>query len=950
VQELLDRLRPRLPLRDSGRGATRSDLESLIACTDTDALSTLVHRLALAQRGCRGARLALERVAPDPDVAGRVVLPIAGGRARLELDFDPSTDVDADAFAWIDLVDLRLRRRVEQAQRRHHLQLALFSIADLVHADLALHEMLARVHRVVCDLTYAENFYLVLYDEASDTMRFVYDADVTSAPITRVSGPIRAQDFPCSLTFAVLHGGRSLLGPSRRLREELGLHGDDARLGPDCVDWLGVPMLEGERVRGAVVVQSYDEARRYSEDDRALLGYVAQHILSAVMRKQAHEQLEAAVERRTLELEATNRDLRIEMQERERSQKLQTALFQIVELAAGGGGLDDFFAGVHRVVGELIDARNFFIAQLSEDGEELSFPYFRDEQDTPLQVRRLTHGITERVLVARRPLLATATQIQALIDSGEMVMFGTLPACWLGVPLLQDGRAVGAMVVQSYTDEQAYTAQDQDILQFASFHIATALERKQHQARLRAAYVDLEQRVEERTQALKLANADLREQIAVRERAESRLQHEAMHDALTGLPNRSALLLRLERALAHYRANPARLFAVLFLDLDRFKVVNDSVGHLVGDDLLIEVSRRLSRCLRTPDSVARLGGDEFTVLLEDIRGVEDACGAADRILAALVDPVRIGDKEIYTSTSIGIALAHPRYDRAELLLRDADVAMYRAKSRGRQRYELFDQQLHEEALAVLDLESDLRRAIARQEFEPYLQPIVRLGDGTVLGYEALLRWRHATRGLLGPSGFLAIAEDNGTIEQIDWLLYEQVLRAIPHLREADAYVGINVSARHFRSGDLADTLLRMLERFRVAPARLRIEITEGALLENPAQARATILQLRDAGVLTALDDFGTGYSSLSYLHRFPLHALKIDRSFVAELRPDLAGSSAAVVRAIRALATSLGMELIAEGIETPQQREALLALECGLGQGFLFDPPRAANEVLRRIA
>jgi diguanylate cyclase (GGDEF)-like protein len=960
VHERVERLRPRLPPRNGGGEALQRALDALLDAASVDDLAATLPRWAAQLPGIRAAQLHLDAGSPDRADAGPdvLVVDLGPGRARLELQIDAAAfdALDDGAFAWIDRLALRLRellqaqelhQAVQVAQRRQRLQQALYAIADLAHADLDLHDMLGRVHRIVCDLTYAENFYLVLYDAAADAMQFAYDADIAAAPIARMSGPVQGRDFPASLTFAVLHQKRSLMGPSRVLREQLGFPGDDERLGPDCIDWLGVPMLEGDQVRGAVVVQSYDEARRYSEEDRALLGYVAQHILSAVTRRQAQARLEEAVQHRTAELAQANLELRAEVQERERAQQLQAALFRIVELASERGSQLDFFAGVHQVVGGLLDARNFFIALLSADGEQLEFPYFEDARDAQMETRRLANGATEHVLRTRRPLLAPAARIRQLIDAGEMVMFGTVPACWLGVPLLQGERAVGVMVVQNYESEQAYGTRDLDILQFASYHIATALERKQTQERLRLAYEELEQRVEERTHELRLANADLREQISVRQQVESRLQHEALHDTLTGLPNRAAMLARLARALARYRADPARQFAVLFLDLDRFKVVNDSVGHLVGDDLLVEAGRRLARCVREPDSVARLGGDEFTVLLEHIHGEDDAVQVAGRILAALVDPIRIGDKEIYTSASIGIALAHPRYARPEDLLRDADVAMYRAKSRGRQRYELFDAQLHEEALSVLDLESDLRRAITRREFEPYLQPIVRLGDGAVLGYEALLRWRHGARGLLAPSDFLSVAEDSGNIEQIDWQLYEQVLREIPRLDDAQAYVGINVSARHFRSPDLARALLDMLDLFGVAPARLRIEVTEGALLENPEQARETMLRLRESGILTSLDDFGTGYSSLSYLHRFPLHALKIDRSFVADLRPDLGGSSAAVVRAIRALAGSLGMEVIAEGIETPMQREALMLLECGIGQGFLFAEPRATHEILR---
>jgi diguanylate cyclase (GGDEF)-like protein len=602
---------------------------------------------------------------------------------------------------------------------------------------------------------------------------------------------------------------------------------------------------------------------------------------------------------------------------------------------------------VHVVVAGLLDARNFFISLLSDDGEFLTFPYFVDEQDVPLRTRRPTNGITEWVLRRKQPLLATAAEIRDLIEAGEMVVFGTLPECWLGVPLLLGERAVGVMVVQSYAPVRAYTHADQDVLQFASIHIAAALERKQTQERLQRAYAELEERVQERTRELRDANTELREQIAERERVESRLMFQALHDALTGLPNRAALLDRLGLALRRQAREPSHRFAVLFLDLDRFKVVNDSVGHLIGDELLVQAGQRIASCLREPDAVARLGGDEFALLLEDIHGEADAIQVAERVLAALVDPIRIGDKEIYTSASIGIAMSDPRYTRAEELLRDADAAMYRAKLNGRHRFELFDQRLRHEVMQVLDLESDLRRAIARREFEPYLQPIVRLDDGSVLGYEALLRWRHASRGLLLPADFLMIAEESGTLEQIDWQLYQQVCEAVPRLGLARAYVGLNVAPRHFRSNALADDLLAMIREHAIDPGRIRVEVTEGALLENPEQARATMLRLKDAGVLTMLDDFGTGYSSLSYLHRFPLHALKIDRSFVAELRPDLVGSSIAVVRAIRALASSLEMEVIAEGVENLQQSAALQQLECHYGQGYLFAEPRPLAELLQ---
>ncbi len=959
-------LRPQLPARAIGRYGP-SLARTLIDVSDLRILGALAEKFAFETTGCRKATFSYpdrsSANTPDSSEPGNQSLSIelAGGRARLQLEFEPGvleagawTDSDCE---WIDRLDLRLlellhirdlQREVVTARSDVSLQQALYTIANLAYSNIDTFEMLARVHATVGKLTYAENFLVALYDDKRDVMTFPYYADADGTTSSYRKDKLRARDYPNSLTFAVLHSGRSLLGSSVALREQLGLT-NDFRLGPECVDWLGVPMLEGNRVRGAVAVQSYDQDRRFSEDDRNLLSFVAQHILSAITRKQAREELELEVLRRTSELADMNSALREEIAERLRAQRMQAALFRIVELASEHTSIEAFYRGVHGIVGELLNAKNFFISLLSVDRSELNFPYFVDERDRRLSVRRVTNGITEWVLRHRQPLLATETHIRALMDAGEMIMFGSLPKCWLGVPLILDDKAVGAMVVQSYDAEDDYGPAEQEILQFASFHIATALERKRSQAGLRKAHGELEQRVLDRTKELNLANQDLRKQVVVREQVELRLKHDAFHDGLTGLPNRAALLLRLQELLSRYRENPDRLFAVLFLDLDRFKVVNDSVGHLLGDEMLVEAGKRLSDCIREPNRVARLGGDEFTVLLEDIGGVEDACRIANQLLEALVEPIRLGDKEIYTSASIGIALMHPRYQRPEELLRDADVAMYRAKAHGRQRFELFDEALRQQALNVLDLESDMRRALVRGEFEPFLQPIVRLADASILGYEALLRWRHDSRGLLLPEDFLAIAEESGNVEQIDWQLYEKVCRIITSLENNQAYVGINVSARHFRTTDLVSKLLDLLGDYRIPPCRIRVEVTEGVLLQNPQHACATIQALRDAGILTSLDDFGTGYSSLSYLHRFPLHALKIDRSFVAELKSDLSGSSAAVVRAIRALAGSLNLEVIAEGIETSGQCEALMQLDCTIGQGFLFAHPRPAIELAAAV-
>ncbi len=843
----------------------------------------------------------------------------------------------------------RLQLSVERLEKAEQLQRALYAIADMASSDLDMPDMLKGIHEIVGTLMYAENFFIVLHSEANQTLRFIYFRDSVDLVSPDPDREIPVSEVENSVTLAVIRLRRSLMGPSSAIRAEFNVARDDL-LGPDSEDWLGVPMIAGSEVRGAVVVQSYDKAGRYTEEHRALLGYVAQHILTALERKQHQAELEARVAERTAELGQANLVLRGEVQERQRGERLQAALFRIAELSSTTDTLESFYASVHAIVGGLLDARNFFIALLSEDGSELDFPYSVDERDPSRPRRRLAKGLTEYVLRTARPLLANRAEVERLAEAGEVQSFGAPSVFWLGVPLMVEEQAVGVIAVQSYSPDHLFSSRDQELLTFVSYHIATGLVRKRAQESLRQAYAELERRVEERTGELAETNRELRDQIGERERVEMRLKHQALHDALTGLPNRACLLDRLGQALIRHRRDDSHRFGVLFLDLDRFKVVNDSVGHLVGDEMLKEAGARIAGCLRAPDTVARLGGDEFAILLEDLHSPQDAFTVARRVIEALSEPMRVAGKELFTSASIGIAVGHPRYTRAEELLRDADVAMYRAKAKGRQRFELFDEQLHTEALKLLDLEGDLRRAIARSEFEPHFQAIVRLSDGGVVGYEALLRWRHAERGMLLPGDFLAVAEENGSIEQIDWQMFDLTCREIPRLCANGAYVCINVSARHFRSPDLDEAVLALLRVRGIEPTLLRLEVTEGALLDNPDQIRRVLQRLRDAGVLSQLDDFGTGYSSLSYLHKFPIQSLKIDRSFVADLRPGEAGGSAAVVRAIVTLAGALGLEVIAEGIETLEQRDALVELGCSLGQGFLYAYPRPADEVLLQPA
>jgi diguanylate cyclase (GGDEF)-like protein/PAS domain S-box-containing protein len=437
--------------------------------------------------------------------------------------------------------------------------------------------------------------------------------------------------------------------------------------------------------------------------------------------------------------------------------------------------------------------------------------------------------------------------------------------------------------------------------------------------------------------------------ITERKRAEERLQYAAFHDALTGLPNRALFFDRLGHVLQRQRRRRDAGFAVLFLDFDRFKVVNDSLGHLVGDQLLIAAAQRLAACVRSLDTVARLGGDEFVVLLEDLAGPDSATAVADRIQHALQQPFELNGHSIFISSSIGIVLSDTAPDRPEDILRDADAAMYRAKARGKARYEVFHDEMRTDALARLQLETDLRRAIEQEEFRVYYQPIVALESGRVTGFEALARWQHPELGLLLPGAFMAVAEDTGLIVPIgEWLLraacrqlaaWQAQFPADPPLT-----VSVNLSSRQVAQPELDALVAAVLAETGIAPHSLRLEITERTIIdENPTTA-GVLARLKALGVQLEIDDFGTGYSALSYLQRLQWDALKIDRSFIKQL--SLEGSHGAVVRTILALGHSLDLHIIAEGVESPEQLARLQALGCHTGQGFLFGRPVEPDEAV----
>lgn len=431
------------------------------------------------------------------------------------------------------------------------------------------------------------------------------------------------------------------------------------------------------------------------------------------------------------------------------------------------------------------------------------------------------------------------------------------------------------------------------------------------------------------------------------------LEFDAFHDGLTGLPNRALFLDRVGQALAMGRRREGQGAAVLALDVDRFKLVNDSLGHGAGDEFLIVLARRLESCLREGDTLARLGGDEFAILTGQAGGLDQAMAVAERVGALAATPVVLDGQEIFVTMCIGIAVAGRRARGPDDLVRDAFLALYRAKALGTGRVEMFDQGLHARAVKRLKLESDLRRALERDEIEAYYQPIVALDSGRIVGFEALARWVRGERGPVSPAEFIPAAEDTGMIVEIGRRLTAAAAAQLVDwqkqgLAGPQTSVNVNVSAKQFSQSDFAAEIRGVLERMGLEAGRLKLELTESAIMENPELARTTLLQLREVGVRLCVDDFGTGYSSLSYLHRFPIDTLKIDSSFIARIADRQ--SERTLIKTIVELGLALGLEVVAEGIETDEQRRGLLELKCTLGQGYLFSPPVPAACAAKLLA
>jgi diguanylate cyclase (GGDEF)-like protein len=448
------------------------------------------------------------------------------------------------------------------------------------------------------------------------------------------------------------------------------------------------------------------------------------------------------------------------------------------------------------------------------------------------------------------------------------------------------------------------------------------------------------------TEALFQSSMEVQKELKERKRAEERLAYDALHDALTGLSNRTLFFDHLGQRLEYAHRHPQGLFAVLYIDLDRFKVVNDSLGHAVGDQLLIEVARRLKTCLRPEDTISRLSGDEFAILLNDLREISDAVRVAERIQTQLMVNAMIENFNRVTTASIGIAVFNGKYTYSQQLLRDADSAMYRAKAMGGGHYAIFDDTMHANAMALLHMEADLKRAVEKQEWQVYYQPVITLPERSIVGFEALVRWNHPQRGILDPIEFIHIAEETGLILPVGEFVLREACRQLQAWRAqkpSGLWVSVNLSARQFEDQNLLKTIERVLAESGLPGDSLQLEITESVAMKDFAYSARVLNDLSRLGIQIALDDFGNGYSSLGYLNRFPIKIIKIDHSFIKDIERN--SSSAAIITAIVSMSHTLGMEVVAEGVETEAQLAFLQSISCNKIQGNLICRAGPAEQI-----
>ncbi|MCQ8848102.1 EAL domain-containing protein [Alteromonas stellipolaris] len=830
----------------------------------------------------------------------------------------------------------QLQQLTNKYKRAERVQKALFDISELASSVSHLNRLYTAIHEIIADFMNADNFFVAFYEQDSQIVDFAYFVDEFDEQTVK---QLPADSLMDGMTGFILRTGQHLF--YKRAEEEIFAEDHGIKLvGSQPFELLGVPLKRGSQVIGAMVVQTYDEGVHYTQEDLEVLLFVSQHIVTTVDRVKNRELTERTIRERTRQLRKINDDLQEEILERQKVESLQQALFEISELAANlEGDMSVFYSSLHEILARLISAPNCFISIIDESKQMLEFPYFSDMEHAEVESRPMGLGLTEFVLRTGQAELINPPRVLELAEAGEIdvsvaqTMLNSANS-WLGSPLVVDGEVFGVIAVQTYGKHAKYTARDLELLRFVSHHIAVTMERKRSTEEIHRHNSELELRVAARTAELDRANKYLKQQIEERKEIELKLIHDAHHDSLTDLPNRSMFTSRLELAIASKQRYTDNYFAVLFIDLDRFKVINDTLGHHAGDEFLVEVARRIALCIRGHDLLARLGGDEFVVLLDNFEDLTDVQEVASRIINSISEPFLLDGREMYSGASIGIANLESYYRSADEVLRDADAAMYQAKTLGRGRFVMFDKSMRDRLIEELELENEFRRALRDEEFEYFLQPVIDIRDNTTLYNEMYVRWCHPTFGKIAREQFRQVAEQSGLTLDLDLFQLRKACELLAHAKatgEDKGRIAVNVSIIHLLQASMVNQMISLIDEYKISPHDLVFEFDENDLNRRSQFILPAIKKLKRAGVTLVLDNFGSGLASLSYLFAYPFDFIKIDHRFVRSL--PRSQRNLKLIQSVMLISEHLKFKVIAEGVDSPAQLNALTDIECNYAQG-----------------
>ncbi|MCL1118394.1 MULTISPECIES: sensor domain-containing phosphodiesterase [Pseudomonadati] len=833
----------------------------------------------------------------------------------------------------------RLKRLAKKYKRAEIVQNALLGISNIANDVNSLDDFYTGVHQHLQRLIPADNFFIAAQNPKTGLISLPFFADEKDAhPSELFPDEEISQILNRGITGYVLRQGLPLLCNEDEFRLLIA-QGKIQGLGSPCHQWLGVPIKNGEVVNGVLVVQSYNTEISYGELELELMGFISQHISGVMERLLHNEQLEVAIEERTRELSQAYNSLKSEVKERIKAENLQKSLFQIADLSSSKLAQKDFYNHIHQIISQLLPAENCFISLI--DNNMLSFPFYVSQMDNDYpSTRPVQDGLTEYILQHKQPRLLSNIDIKKLVELGDI--YAKSPELnrtehmhqWIGVPLIINDHVVGALTIYSLDSKQNYQIKDLELLTFVSQHIANAIERKHAVESLKRSHELLEEKVATRTQALAQVNRNLQTEINQRRKIEAQLVHDAQHDGLTGLPNRNFLMDRLSQALKHVRRHGLDQFALLFIDLDRFKVINDTFGHLEGDRFLIETAKRLKSCIRENDTLARMGGDEFVILLDSIHGTQDAIEVSERILHQVGQAYSLSNKDFVSGASIGIAFSRTdKLETSESILRDADRAMYQAKSNGKGCYVIFDSDLSYQSEQRNDLDEQLTLALSQNLIKVSYRPIYDLVHQTVVAIEPQAQWQHETHGVWDHNKLLQLTTNAQLSLIFDDYIFQQLNKDYPVLKQqygAVTQLYMSISSQHVNHKYALRGLKNTLKSSKIDLSKLTVFFNEKSLVKDTENHLNAFEIIKKLGSNIGIDHFGTGYSSLSSLSFLPISTLMLDQEISKHLLND---NQLKLVKAYRLAAEALDINMIATGIDTLQQKLQFIEMGYQLATG-----------------